>query len=1259
MDRRPVASRSLFALATAALLATSIGALGSAGAASGATISTNSPSAATTDKAVLFASDGMRPDLVDKYAGQGAMPTMKALIQDGVVGKNGLLQGFPPNTGVGWSTLATGTWPGEHGSTNNTFHRTGEGNFNNSTSFAGTGIVQADHIGQAAERAGKSVVAVEWVAARSLTPALQGPVVDFRSFFSRRGIALNYDLPGQPAGANAFGVDYQRVDLQTASGWTNVPASFSEAKQQQFTLTTTFAAANPTRVYDLYIYDSTNDSTTNYDHVLLVPSTAGKDGSAAVATLGQGDWADVKVALVGPRAGQTAGFYVKAIEIAPDLSKFRVYFTSVSRVNATYNALGAAGSAAFEETLAHDFPTSTAADFAPLEAGIVDEDTYVEQGLAWKDAHWAYLHYIFETLGVQPNLLLLGAPTTDEFSHQFMALTTPKDIDGNPNPYYDDVTNDDVPDGRVAVREGYIRSAYQEADNTLALGRQLMGGGDVTTMVSSDHGFAPQWFAVNVSKVLVELGLQEREQSGNCRKAANDPGTTNPGDTLAKECHAGGTAQIYLNVAGRDPAGGNTPQIPAADYETVRSQIVAAFQNLDDPNLPGQQQVVLKVMKKEELRNVDGTDGLHPNRSGDVVVVLRPPYQTDAQTPGQLVAPSQFFGQHGYLPDLVNLQRNINMHATFIAAGRGIKTDKVAVTGVRAIDVAPTLAYLLGIPGPQNARGKILYKILDNGSDLIEATILDISDYHGQLVPMAEAADTLSGGGAANPTFAIGGSAFLKPWFDVYRKEAKDGHFTVTAGDAVGATPPISAFFGDTPTIELMNLMGFKLDGLGNHNFDRGEAYLRNTLIPLADYKFLSANIVDDNGKTPKEWQPSRVLKVGGVEIGFVGFSNEDIPVLTTPGSLGPFHVEPRIPAVQAQINLLHSQRPDLAAVVVMGHDGATAGTLDNPTGPIVDLADALTGADLVIGDHTNFQVVSTRPNGSLVVENLSKGIRFTRVRVVMDVHTHQVVYQTADFHKPWTIGVTPDPTIQARIDELNAELSPLLSVVIGESTVFIPRADACGRLDGRLCESLVGNLTADSMRTTYSTDFAVTNSGGLRADLTCPTTDSPSDFCPAYTPPPYPISRGQVLGVLPFGNEIVTLTVNGAELKSMLENGVSSMPAANGRFPQVSGLCFSYDISAPVGSRVTGAVRQVADGSCTGAPVDLTAGSTYTIAENDFMVEGGDGYPNFASRATTRELMDQTLADYIAASTPVSPAIQGRITCTTTGATACPVVVP
>ena len=114
----------------------------------------------------------------------------------------------------------------------------------------------------------------------------------------------------------------------------------------------------------------------------------------------------------------------------------------------------------------------------------------------------------------------------------------------------------------------------------------------------------------------------------------------------------------------------------------------------------------------------------------------------------------------------------------------------------------------------------------------------------------------------------------------------------MAAGDSVGATPPISAFFGDTPTIEHMNLMGFQIDGLGNHNFDKGSAYLRNTLIPLADFPYVSANVVDANGKTPAEWSPSFVFDdaFGGGKVGFVGFTNEDAPTLVTPGSFDPFY---------------------------------------------------------------------------------------------------------------------------------------------------------------------------------------------------------------------------------------------------------------------------------------------------------------------------------------------------------------------------------
>src|SRR6266704_1170811 len=670
-----------------------------------ATAAQASSSVGAAGRALLFSSDGMRPDLLEKYAAAGAMPTYKQLMAAGVRGDNGMTQAFPPNTGVGWYTMATGTYPGEHGSTNNTFHRVGEGNFNNRTSFSGAGVLQADTIAGAAERAGKKVAQVEWVGGAQA--GIAGPTVDFANFFSTRGVLTTPAVPDEQAGAAAFGISYQVASFAPASGWSNVPTGdpAAPAMQTQLTVATTFASQNPTRLYDIYAYDSVVNGIPAYDHVLLVRTAAAKDGAQASADLASGDFKEIKLTgadgLLGARAGQTAGFYTKLITIAPDLSSFKLYFTSVERLIATCSTpacnelpAGGAGENRLEKYLADNLPTAVAADFAPLEARIIDEDTYVQQGRDLEAAYGdAVLDYILGTLQPDTQLALVGYPVTDEFSHQFMGLVTPTDIDGDPNPFFDDLNGDGVKDNRVAVREGYIRSAYAEADAKLARARQWLGG-NPTTIAGSDHGFAAQWYAINAAKVLSDAGLQSPEQPSNCRAAA----TTNK----AKACWAGGSTQIYVNLAGRDPGG----TVPAGQYETVRKQIITAFQNLTDPANPGKQ-VILKILKKEDLRNVDGSDSLHPSRSGDVVLVARPPYQFDAATPGRRIAFSQFFGQHGYLPNLVDLAHNVNMHATFVASGPGIVHSATPVANVRAIDLAPTLSYLMGVPGPQNARGKI------------------------------------------------------------------------------------------------------------------------------------------------------------------------------------------------------------------------------------------------------------------------------------------------------------------------------------------------------------------------------------------------------------------------------------------------------------------------------------------------------------------------------------------------------------------------
>jgi 2',3'-cyclic-nucleotide 2'-phosphodiesterase (5'-nucleotidase family) len=878
------------------------------------------------------------------------------------------------------------------------------------------------------------------------------------------------------------------------------------------------------------------------------------------------------------------------------------------------------------------------------------------------------INYILGTLQPDTDLAMVGYPFTDEVSHQFMALVTPTDIDGNPNPCYDVTPKfDDVTctgrgtAGRVATREAYIRSAYEDADEKLGIARTLMGG-NPNTFAGSDHGFAPQWYAVNAQKVLFDTTFNGTSLHASSANASNCGGTATD---IAKGCWAGGTIQIYINPAQLKTAA--APTLPT--YEEARTAIKNAFLALNTPT----QHVVSQVLYKEDLRNVDGSDSLHPNRSGDVIVILRSPYQSDAGTNGVTIALSHFFGQHGYEPNLVDIAHNINMHATFVAAGPAIR-HRGDVSGLRAIDVAPTFAFVMGIPGPQNARGRIAYELVKGAENVKEVTIIDISDYHGQLPPLTEASDTVG------PTFGIGGSAFLKKWFETYEAEAalntpvdqEPAIIEMAAGDSVGATPPISNAFGDTPTIEVMNMMGIDIDGLGNHNFDRGEQYLRNTLIPLADYPFVSANVVDDNGATPAEWSPSHVFQFdNGVKLAMVGFTNDDAPTLTKPGSFGPFHVGDPIAAVNAEAAGLAGS---VNAIVAMGHYGATGGTLTDPTGPLVDLADNVTNVDAVIGDHTDFQVLSTRPNGVLATENRSKGLRFTRVRLVIGPSNQGVVYKTADFHKPFDIGLTPDAAIQAKIDDLNAQLAPILGTQVGDSNVPIPRGDACaavtGRVDGRACESLVGDVVTDAMRQQYGTDFAITNSGGLRADLTCPTVDSATDFCPAslypFAPGHFPITRGQVLGVLPFGNQSATITVDGAYLKEFLETAVAPPPnAATGRFGQVSGLCVAYDIQRAAkqftaagagilgtGDRVVNVVRQGADGTCDfvgGTPVALDASSQYTVTINDFMMTGGDGYPDSRTLGATQDLLDQDVADYFATlpGSEVTPTIQHRIHCT------------
>jgi 2',3'-cyclic-nucleotide 2'-phosphodiesterase (5'-nucleotidase family) len=549
----------------------------------------------------------------------------------------------------------------------------------------------------------------------------------------------------------------------------------------------------------------------------------------------------------------------------------------------------------------------------------------------------------------------------------------------------------------------------------------------------------------------------------------------------------------------------------------------------------------------------------------------------------------------------------------------------------RTLGVAVTIALLVAGNAASARFGDL---------DSTKIQLLTVSDWHGQIVPLE-----------LTPTVQVGGAAFLKTYFDAARA-VNPNTLTFMAGDSVGATPPISHFFDDEPAIRAMNMMGVNADTFGNHNFDGGVEHLQS-LINIAEFPFVVANLKGlEENLTGVEKRA--MFTVDGVRIAVIGIMNEEAPTLLTPGALGTIQITDSIAAA----NKAARQARDAGAnvVVILTHKGIRGfDNNNNAFGELIDFANGVdrTLIDVIAGDHTDFQY-SGLHNGILAVENKSKGATFAKIQLTIDRQA-RVTAKSVSFVVPLVAGVTPDPTIQAYINALNEQLRPILGTVIGHSTVAVPRSDSCGQSGGRTCESRVGDVVTDAMRTAYGTDFAITNSGGLRAALTCPLAGS-GGFCPPDPGPPFPITRGSVLGVLPFGNESATTSVSGGEVKLFLENGVSSMPAVDGRFPQVSGLCFTYDINAAPGSRVTGIVHQAQDGSCTGPAID--PGATYTLAINDFMAAGGDGYPNVLARSTTRNLMASDVEEYVVANSPLSPSIQGRIVCTSSGAVVCPTVI-
>lgn len=552
--------------------------------------------------------------------------------------------------------------------------------------------------------------------------------------------------------------------------------------------------------------------------------------------------------------------------------------------------------------------------------------------------------------------------------------------------------------------------------------------------------------------------------------------------------------------------------------------------------------------------------------------------------------------------------------------------------------------------------------------------ILNVSDWHGNVDPVNN----------------VGGAWNLAARWQEDRLDYPT--LTLTAGDDIGASPPLVSFFDEVPSILAQRMMGMQVGTLGNHNFDRGVAHLQQMIdlaraptgpdTPGEPYRYVSANL-----KVRGELEgvaPVAYFDVGGVRVAVIGITNEEAPNLVLPGAFGRVEITDGVAAANKYAKQARTQAD---AVIVITHKGVRS--LDPPSGELIDFAEAVDPnlIDVIIGDHTDVQFSATI-NGILVHENRSFGLTYAKTLLTVQPGTGVganrggVISKSVEFVTPGPAGALVDNNTscgalaycdQAIVDMLvpyRQQLAALLDGKIGTTTEPYKR----GANIERRQEIPLGNLIADGMRWRYGTQLAFMNGGGIRQQLpTC--SYSPTDTslnranwnttapafttitaCPGYgDEAPYDIVLGDVNAVLVFANILNTRTVTGEQIWLALENGVRAIDGtgsgADGRFPQISGFKFSfrYDIPSGCTGPTTCVVNRVQSVALSdGTPIPNSASATYTMTLPNFVNLGGDGYYMFNDgQGATQEIDWVVLAEYIKANPTLDPTADplGRIT--------------
>jgi 5'-nucleotidase len=552
-----------------------------------------------------------------------------------------------------------------------------------------------------------------------------------------------------------------------------------------------------------------------------------------------------------------------------------------------------------------------------------------------------------------------------------------------------------------------------------------------------------------------------------------------------------------------------------------------------------------------------------------------------------------------------------------------------------------------------------------------KARFFSFNDFHGAL-------DAPGGSGAAVNGVPAGGAEYLATTLKKLRADADaQGQKTLTvgAGDMVGATPLLSAAFHDEPSIEALNLMQMDVTSVGNHEFDEGIAELLRLQnggchptdgcqdgdpFDGADFPYLAANTVyKTTGKTILPAWTTRLVQ--GVRVGFIGMTLEGTPSIVNPAGISTVDFLDEVETANKYAAVLKAK--GVEAIVLLLHEGGAQAVPPSPidpsgcanfAGPLVDIVAGLDPEfDLVVSGHTHRPYVCSLPNsagddilatsagnnGQMVTDitaTLSKSsddftsLSARNVIVENGIQNPDGTWQSTGTNQFVRNPALVDPEVKALIDKYRVAVAPIANRIVGNISADILR------LNNATGESALGDVIADAQLAYTQSAGAVIafmNPGGIRTDLIYG--NSPGGEAPGQ------VTYGEAFAVQPFNNLVTTQTFTGAQIKTVLEQQrfPGTVAASLVLVLQVSnGFTYSYDSSAPAGSRVSNM-------QLNGVAIGDTA--TYRVTTNDFLANGGDSFPGLTvgtERVYAPGFDVDALADYLDPG-PIGPGPQNRIT--------------